>query len=258
VHGAKSFLIGAILSALFDRKDRALSGTSALAAPETAKVERSTLFPSPLAATLRWSVDCSPARIVRRAFRLRATREGEAVQNQTDPEDTLERREESARHVLHAYRERRRRRRGEDTYFGSTECFIEPAETVPESPERARRRSELMDEAHEIGMPRDLAEMLYDVAQEEGLDPGLAFELVRTGLGVCPPADGISTESIAPATDKYLPPWMFPASPPDHMMRERALHLSFRLLRSLLEDSLDVDDAFHSFAHQPGVGHCGY
>jgi hypothetical protein len=172
--------------------------------------------------------------------------------------DTVERREESARHVLHAFKERRRRRRGDDTYFGSAECFLPTGETEPENPERERRRSEVMDDAQAAGMPHELAELMYDVALEEGLDPGLAFELVRSGLGVCPPLDGMSNESAAPATDKYLPPWMFPASPPDHMMRERTLHLSLRRLRSLLERHHDVDEAFRQFANDPDVGHCGY
>lgn len=173
-------------------------------------------------------------------------------------DDTLERREESARHILHSFRERRRRRRGDDTYFGSAECFIAPTESHPEHPERERRRSEVMDDAEAVGMPHELAELMYDVALEEGLDPGLAFELVRSGLGICPPAEGMSNQSIAPATDKYLPPWMFPASPPDHMMRERTLHLSLRRLRSLLESCHDVEEAFRLFANEPDVGHCGY
>ena len=116
--------------------------------------------------------------------------------------DTLERREESARHVLHAFRERRRRRRGEDTYFGSAECFVDPGEHAPDSPDRERRRSEVMADAQAAGMSHDLAELMYDVAIEEGLDPGLGFELVRSGLSVCPPADGMSNASNAPATDK--------------------------------------------------------
>jgi hypothetical protein len=176
----------------------------------------------------------------------------------TEPGDSVERREESARHVLHAFRERRRQRRGPDTYFGSAECFVDPADAAPESSERERRRSEVMEDAEAAGMPRDLAELMYDVALEEGLDPLLALELVRSGLAVCPPPGGISNESAAPATDKYLPPWMFPATPPDLMMRERTLHLSFRRLRSLLERSHDVDEAFRQFANDPDVGHCGY
>jgi hypothetical protein len=177
------------------------------------------------------------------------------VERPTELDDTLERREESARHVLHAFRERRRRRRGDDTYFGSADCFIDPGEAAPEHPDRERRRSEVMADAESAGMPRELAELMYDVALEEGLDPGLAFELVRSGLGVCPPPEGISNQSIAPATDKYLPPWMFPATPPDHMMRERTLHLSFRCLRSLLESTHDVEEAFRQFANEPTVGH---
>jgi hypothetical protein len=171
-------------------------------------------------------------------------------------EDSLERREESARRALNAFRERRRRRRAEDTYFGSAECFVGPGET--DSPDRERRRSELLEDAEQANMPRDLAELLYDVARDEGLDPGLALELVRCGLGVCPPPDGLSNASTVPSTDKYLPAWMFPASPPDHVMRERTLRLSLRRLRSLLEAYHDVDEAFHRFANEPDVGHCGY
>ena len=180
------------------------------------------------------------------------------MERPTEFDDTLEGREESARRVLNGYLERRRRRRGEDTYFGGAECFLEQAEGTLDTPERERRRSEILADADEAGMSRDLAEFLYDIAREEGLDPALGFELVRSGLGICPPADGISNATAAPATDKYLPPWMFPAAPPDQMIRERTLHLSFRRLRSLLEQHHDVDEAFRRFANEPDVGHCGY
>jgi len=180
------------------------------------------------------------------------------VDESTDFNDSPEMREESARRALHGYRERRRRRRGDDTYFGSVDCFWEAGEAGIEVPDRERRRSEIMEDAEEAGMPTELAELLYDVAREEGLDPGLAFELVRSGLSVCPPPDGVSTSMSAPATDKYLPPWMFPATPPDHQMRERTLHLSFRRLRSFLEQCHEVDEAFRRFASEPDVGHCGY
>ena len=180
------------------------------------------------------------------------------VERPIEPVDSVELREESAQRVLKAYLERRRHRRGEDTYFGSAECFIEHEEASIDAPERERRRSEIMEDADRQNMPRELAELMYDVAREEGLDPALAFELVSCGLAVCPPADGVSNATQAPATDKYLPPWMFPADPPDRFIRERTLHLSFRRLRSLLEDCHDVDEAFRRFAHEPDVGHCGY
>ena len=71
-----------------------------------------------------------------------------------DLDDTPEGREESARRVLHGYRERRRRRRGEDTYFGSTECLLEHAEATLEVHERERRRSEIMSDAEAANLSR--------------------------------------------------------------------------------------------------------
>jgi hypothetical protein len=174
------------------------------------------------------------------------------------PPNEMERREESARHALHGYRERRRRRRGEDTYFGSADALLEQCEAGLDAGDVERRRSEIIEDGEEAGMPRDLVELLYDVAREEGLDPGLGLELVKSGLGVAPPPEGLSTESAAPASDRYLPPWMFPASPPDHLLRERTLHVSFRRLRSLLETHHDPDEAFRRFATDPDVDHVGY
>lgn len=175
-----------------------------------------------------------------------------------NPNEEMARREESARHALNGYRERRRRRRGEDTYFGSADALLEHVEEGVDSGGIERRRSEILEDGEAAGMPRDLVELLYDIAREEGLDPGLALELVKSGLGVLPPADGVSNESNAPATDPYLPAWMFPASPPDHLLREQTLHMSFRRLRSLLEQYHDIDEAFQRFAIDPDVGHVGY
>jgi hypothetical protein len=188
---------------------------------------------------------------------------GGSVEQARDTGDTPERREASAEHVLAAYRERRRRRRDEDTYFGSEELIFDPAAAATQGepvamPDAERRRSEIMDDAEAEGMPPELAALLYDIAQEEGLDPGLAFELVRTGLGVAPPADGVSTASDAPAVDKYLPPWMFPPEPTDHMLRERMLRVSFRRLRGILGEEGDPDAALRRFALEPDVGHYGY
>lgn len=173
-------------------------------------------------------------------------------------EDTAERRESSARHALDAFRERRRRRRAEDTYYGSVDAILARGGPAGEERELERRRSEIMEDAEAEGMPSELAELLYDVALEEGLDPALAFELVLTGLGVAPPPEGVSNAAQAPAVDKYLPTWMFPAEPTDQMLRERMLHTSFRRLRSLLEQNADIDEAFRLFASEPDVGHYGY
>lgn len=180
------------------------------------------------------------------------------MEDKRNANDEAARREESARHVLEGYRERRRRRRGDDTYFGSAAALLEQVEEGIDADDLESRRSEIMEDGEDAGMPRDLVELLYDVAREEGLDPGLALELVKSGLGVIPPADGVTNESPAPAADPYLPPWMFPASPPDHLLRERTLHMSFRRLRSFLEKHHDIDEAFRRFAMEVDVGHVGY
>jgi hypothetical protein len=164
----------------------------------------------------------------------------------------------SAERVLQAYRERRRQLREDDTFLGSPEVLLDSAERNLAEQEVTRRRSELVEEGEARGMPRELGEFVYEVAREEGLDPALAFELVLSGLAVCPPEGGVSNATTAPATDKYLPTWMFPPSPPDRVLRERKLHLSFRRLRSLLERHHDIDEAFRCFADEPDVGVCGY
>lgn len=177
--------------------------------------------------------------------------------------------EESAQRVLASYRERRRRRRGEDTYFGSADLLLAPeaadgdrlreAEgTGDGEPAIERRRIEILEDAEQEGMPAELAGLLYDIARDEGLDPGLAFELVRSGLGVAPPPEGLSTATDDPMVDKYLPAWMFPPEPTDHMLRERMLRVSFRRLKSILQDEGDPDAALRRFALEPDVGHYGY
>jgi hypothetical protein len=169
----------------------------------------------------------------------------------------LESRQRSASRVLEGFRERRRTRRGEDTYFGSSELLRNALEQGISRDALDSRRSSILEEAEDEGMPPELAELLYDIAWEEGLDPAVGYELVRTGLGVAPPAD-LSNTAEAPASDKYLPAWMFPATPPDQLLRERMLRVSFRRLRSLLEQFEDAEEAFRQFANEPDVGHFGY
>ncbi len=175
-----------------------------------------------------------------------------------DSRETPDSREQSAQRILEGFRERRRRRRGEDTYFGSSALFRATIEDGVSLDELDSRRSSILEEAVAEGVPLDLAEFLYDIAWEEGLDPAVGFELVRTGLGVAPPADGVSTTAEAPAVDRYLPAWMFPPTPPDALLRERMLRFSFRRLRRFLEEEDDVDEAFRKFANEPDVGHYGY
>lgn len=172
--------------------------------------------------------------------------------------DSVASKEQSAHRALEGFRERRRRRRGEDTYFGSSALFRAAIEDGISVDELDSRRSSILEEAVEEGVPVDLAELLYDIAWDEGLDPAIGFELVRTGLGIAPPIDGVTTAAEVPVADKYLPAWFFPPTPPDNLLRERMLRFSFRRLRSFLEADEDVDAAFRRFANEPDVGHYGY
>ncbi len=167
-------------------------------------------------------------------------------------------REQQAEHVLNAYRERRRRRRGDDTYFGSADCLLTGADTEPDEGELPHRREEILEEAAAEGMSEALAGELYDVAREEGLDPALAFELVRSGIGVLPPRGGVSNAPEQPSTDRYVPEWLGDALPPDELLRERTLRLSFRRLRGMLAEHEEVRDAFRAFVCEPDVGPVGY
>lgn len=178
--------------------------------------------------------------------------------NQPAEGQQQEMRRQSAGRVLDAYRERRRRRRAEDTYFGSVDVLLSSVEKDLEERDLQRRRSEFIAEADAAGMSQDLAERIYEVARDEGIDPLLGFELVRSGLGVIPPEEGVSNAPSQPTADRYLPEWMFPPMPPDELLRERMLRFSFRRLRSLLEQHEDLDAVFRAFADEPDVGHVGY
>lgn len=166
-------------------------------------------------------------------------------------------RDERAGHVLHAYRERRRTRRGEDTWYGEGEGLAEAAEKGLSADQLGRRRMDVIQEAVDLEMPPELAEMMYDIARDEGLDPVLGFELVRAGMGVRPPADLDNAPGFE-TTDKYRPEWLAPPLDPDTLLRERTLRVSFRRLRGMLERHPDPADALRAFAREPDVGPVGY
>lgn len=174
-----------------------------------------------------------------------------------EAEDELKARERSAALALQAYQERRRLRRGEDTFWGSAD-ILEHADELVSKAEHERRRCEIMDDAAQIGMSADLAEMLYDVSREEGLDPDFALELVRSGLGVAPPVEGVTNAVQTPTTDKYMPEWLGAPVGADELLRERTMRMSFRRLRGLLEQHQDPADALRAFALEPDVEHVGY
>lgn len=182
-----------------------------------------------------------------------------SITDEPGNEEAMAEREERAGRALEAYRERRRRRRADDTWFGSADCLLaNDVAAVEDEAERLRRRMDVVDEAHDAGMSPELAEMVYDVAREEGLDPALAYELVRSGLGVAPPPEGVTTGDDQPTSDKYYPTWLLPANATDDILRERMLRMSFRRMRAKLEEHDRPDEAFRAYAREPDVGLYGY
>jgi hypothetical protein len=175
----------------------------------------------------------------------------------TGDEVAMAEREKRAEHALAAWSERRRRRRADDTWFGSADGLL-GEDGAADAAERARRRMDVIMEAQDAGMSPELAEMMYDVAREEGLDPALGYELVCSGLGVAPPPGGVANAESQPASDKYYPTWLLPASPTDDVLRERMLRLSFRRLRGMLERHGDAEEAFRAYAREPDVGVYGF
>lgn len=154
-----------------------------------------------------------------------------------------------------------------DTREGLQEAVLEALArcqaAFPDAPitdaRQGRRREELVERAEtELGWARREAERVYDTAREEGLDPALAVELVRSGVAVCEPEpdDNAAMEgTVEPGPPDWLtPPTALPADP----LRERRMRESFRRVRSLLAESAGASEALCSFAAAEDVERCGY
>ena len=122
----------------------------------------------------------------------------------------------------------------------------------------SRRREHLVDKALNAGLSQEFADQIYDVAEEEKIDPAIAFEVVLSGKGVrelAPPTDDAELETQVEAP----PVWLEPDAPaPDDAARERHLRRTFRRLRSLIEAESSTDDALRTFDAQPDVGPINY
>ena len=121
-----------------------------------------------------------------------------------------------------------------------------------------RRRIDLVEKAVEAGHAIEYADQIYDIAEEEGVDPAFAFELVLNGIGVrelSPPNEDqwVETQVEAP------PVWVAGPDPqPEAAERERHMRTTFRRLRSMLEEHRDVRAALEAFAREPDVAEIRY
>lgn len=89
--------------------------------------------------------------------------------------------------------------------------------------------------ADRFGVPERLADLIYDTALEERIDPDVAFRLVRVEssfrAGVVGPAGAVGLAQVRPSTAR----WLDSTVTRDHLFEaETNLRLGFRYLRMLL------------------------
>src|SRR5256885_10764419 len=98
------------------------------------------------------------------------------------------------------------------------------------------RANAIIDYSTQFNIPADLAAAIYDVALSEGVDPGLAFRLVRTESGfnvnAKSKAGAVGFTQVLPSTARLYEPGLTNKQLFD---RSTNLRLGFRYLRDLLE-----------------------
>ena len=129
-----------------------------------------------------------------------------------------------------------------------------PAVTVrPPAGELARRRA-IGEASEHYGIEAELAERIYDAAVEEGIDPELAFALVRVESRFEPeavgPAGAVGLAQVMPATARDLDRSIERS---DLVKPEINLRLGFRHLRWLL-DRYEGDHELALTAYNRGHG----
>jgi soluble lytic murein transglycosylase-like protein len=98
------------------------------------------------------------------------------------------------------------------------------------------RLQRIVDHSARYRIPADLASAIYDIAVSEGVDPGLAFSLVRVESGftrrAVSSAGAVGFTQVMPSTAFWLQPGL---SHEELFDRDTNLRLGFRYLRMLME-----------------------
>jgi len=92
------------------------------------------------------------------------------------------------------------------------------------------RVNAIMQYSTHYRLPADMATAVYDVALSEGIDPGLAFRLVKVESGFNPRAIGLT--QVLPSTARLYEPGLTTQQLYD---RDTNLRIGFRYLRDLLD-----------------------
>jgi hypothetical protein len=145
------------------------------------------------------------------------------------------------------------RRANDQTWMS---CLRERGQLLEQLPALEHRRSHLLEKsAQRSGVSHHLLDRAYDLACEEGLDPALALELVGCGVAVIELAP---TEPLAEA-HSLNPEFVAQVTEPlPDILRERRMRLTFRRMRSALEQTETLEEAIQRFGSEPDVGEFDY
>lgn len=118
-----------------------------------------------------------------------------------------------------------------------------------------RRHEALMEWAEvELGLPREYAEQVYALAEEEELEPVFGFLLVRCGIGVRE-LESPDPDADEEASQQTPPGWIRSDSVElDDIMLERRLRASFRRLRTHLADATGPAAGVAAFLAEDDIG----
>jgi soluble lytic murein transglycosylase-like protein len=116
------------------------------------------------------------------------------------------------------------------------------------------RLSRIVDQSARYRIPADLATAIYDIALAEGVDPVLAFSLIRVESGftrrAVSSAGAVGYTQVMPSTAFWLQPGL---GREDLFERDTNLRLGFRYLRMMLEQ-YDGDLHLALLAYNRGPG----
>jgi soluble lytic murein transglycosylase-like protein len=113
------------------------------------------------------------------------------------------------------------------------ENVVDQIATSREDQERAKHVGGAVDR---YGIPRDMAEDIYDIAREEGIEPRLAYGLVKTESTfderAKSPVGALGLTQVMPRTAR----WLQPGTRTEHLYdRQTNLRLGFRYLDQMID-----------------------
>lgn len=126
--------------------------------------------------------------------------------------------------------------------------FVERARVEPVP----SRHEEVVETVRSDDVSHELAEAAYIIAEEVGLEPYLALQLVACGIGV---RDFGEPEADVPAADPTEPEWVEedPRIQAAVAEEERRLRATYRRLRSSLAEHPTRERALAAFAEEPDL-----